>query len=567
MSTLLKSLALAPFHLGPDDIDWVRRTHDALPMEDRLRQLFVLALRDAAEDGGDSVLARRAGGYHRFPGTDLHKAWALSRRALIESEIPPLLTADLEGGAYSLAFGTPLPNPLGLAAVNDVQASNAITRIIAAEGRAIGIDWSFSPVLDINDAWQSAIVGTRSFGSDQATITEQAVAHVRTLQAAGMAATAKHWPGEGFDARDQHLVTTINPLDVPTWEARFGAIYRAVIEAGVMSVMSAHIAQPAWARHLRPHEAELEAYRPASVSAALNIDLLRGQLGFNGLIVSDATSMGGLTSWAARARVVPEIIQNGCDMFLFSRQPERDFGFMLAGLRDGRLSEARVDEAVTRVLGLKAALGLHRRSIEQRLPSLDEARAVLGCEAHRTVARTVAERAITRVKDVRGLLPIQLQRHRRVLIVTDRERVQVAGSAPISLEPLLEELRVRGFEPRVHEGAMPTAPITPDEVDLLLYVLRQESMLTLSRLYLDWTQLHGDMLTAMERHWHEIPTLMVSFGHPYHLADAPRVPAYINAYSAVPPVQRALVRCLVGELPFQGGQPVDAFCGLPDARF
>ncbi len=563
----LQHLALAPFHLDETAIAWVRKTCDSLSLDERLRQLFVLALRDVADDGGAAVLAMRPGGVHRFAGTDAHAAWALSQRALATEGVPMIVTADLEGGAYGLPFGTAMPNPLGLAAVADLDASREVTRAIAAEGRALGIAWSFSPVIDINQAWQSAIVGTRSFGTDLVAIEAQAVAHVQAMQAAGIAATAKHWPGEGFDARDQHLVTTTNPLDIGAWEASFGRLYRALIGAGVMSVMSAHIAQPAWARHLQPGAQEREWYRPASVSAALNIGLLRGRLGFNGVIVSDATGMGGLTSWAAPEQYVPEVIANGCDVFLFSRHPERDLALLHAAVRDGRLSEARVEQALLRVLGLKAALGLHRQAPDERLPPWQQASATFAAPAHQALAEHVAQRSITLVKDVHGLLPITPQRHRRVLVVADRQRVQVPGSEAASLEPLLSGLRERGFEPRLHDAGVPMAQTTPQDADLLLYVLRQESMLTLSRLYLDWTQLHGDMMSAMARHWHAMPTLMVSFGHPYHLADAPRVPAYINAYSAIAPVQRALLRCLVGETPFVGGQPVDAFCGLADARF
>ncbi len=155
-----------------------------------------------------------------------------------------------------------------------------------------------------------------------------------------MAATAKHWPGEGYDDRDQHLLTTINPLEMAAWEASFGRLYRAAIGAGVMSVMSAHIALPAYLRGKGVAEG-VELYRPASVSRHLNEDLLRGDLGFRGLIVSDATPMAGLGSWSKRAEHLPELVSAGCDVILFSDDPDRDLGYLKAALADGRLSMRR----------------------------------------------------------------------------------------------------------------------------------------------------------------------------------------------------------------------------------
>jgi beta-N-acetylhexosaminidase len=449
-----------------------------------------------------------------------------------------------------------------LAAAADPILSAEVVRAIAQEGRALGFNWSFTPAVDISAHIASAIVGTRSYGSHLDTIVEQAIAHVRAMQAQGLAATAKHWPGEGHDPRDQHLVTTINPLSMDDWQRSFGHIYRAIIDAGVMTVMSAHIALPAWAR-LRAPNAGLEACMPASLSSALNLGLLRGELGFNGVIVSDATLMAGLGSWADRATLVPQVIESGCDVFLFSRHEEQDIAHMAQGLRDGRLSEQRLEDAVTRILGLKAALGLHRKTIDERLPPLEAARAMIGAPSHQAAAQRAAAQSITLIKDVRSTLPLALAKHRRVVVIGESARSQVPGIKDNTVAPMLEGLRARGFDVRDYD---PANPPTPADTDLVLYLLTQESMLTVSRIYIDWRALQPGLLSTMERYWHDLPTVMVSFGHPYHLFDAPRVPTYINAYSAIEPVQRALVRKLLGDEPFTGSSPVDAFCGLPDAR-
>src|SRR5690606_4024428 len=194
-------------------------------------------------------------------------------------------------------------------------------------------------------------------------------------QANGVAATVKHWPGEGYDDRDQHLVTTVNPLSMAEWEQSFGRLYRKAIETGVMSVMSAHIALPAFIRAIDP-EAGAEAFRPASLSRLLNEDLLRRELGFNGLIVSDATPMAGLGDWGPRDMVLPELVIAGCDVILFSDDPNGDLMRLVKAVADGRLSQDRVDEAVTRVLALKAALGLHKEDYPE--PNIESARQVVG---------------------------------------------------------------------------------------------------------------------------------------------------------------------------------------------
>lgn len=560
--TVLDSLRHPPFSLDDAGIAWVQRTLASLRTDQKLRQLFNVALH--GEDAADvaRVAALGVGGVTRFVGPDFERSWAVARELVEGSQIPLLLSGDIEGGSIAMPFGTRLPNQLGLAATGSTALSAQAVDVLAAEARALGYNWTFTPVVDINAAFRSAIVATRSYGSQVDTILAHALGNVRAFQQAGIAATAKHWPGEGFDDRDQHLVTTQNPLDRATWDASFGRLYRELIEAGVMTVMSAHIGWPAYAR--QHGVAGLEACRPACVSRLLNKTLLRGELGFNGLIVSDASGMAGLGAWADRAEFVPEVIANGCDMLLFPNTFGDDFSHTLRALADGRLSEARIEEAATRVLGLKAALGLHRKTLDELVPPVEAARAVIRSPAHLAIERAASGASITLVKDVNGLLPLDPVRHRRVVLVTDPQRGGFALQEPLPLH-LPQWLSERGFEVRPFD---PADPPTPDNADLVLYLLAQESLLTQSHIYLDWNRLHGGGLrTAMRRYWHHLPCLLVSFGHPYYLYDAPRMPCLINAYSATLPVQHAVMERLLGEQPFTGISPVDASCGLPDAMY
>lgn len=554
-------LRAAPFGLDDAALGWVAATRARLSPQAKLRQLFNIGLHGDDPQAAQEAARLGLGGYTRFVGADFEAAWRATRTLLEAAEVPPLISGDLEGGAIAMPFGTRLPNQLGLAAAGDTALSQQAVQVLAREARALGYNWTFTPVVDLNVAFRSAIVATRSYGSDPATVLAQAQVNVGAFQSHGIAATAKHWPGEGFDDRDQHLVTTLNPLDRAQWEQTFGRIYRRLVDQGVMAVMSAHVAWPAYARE---HGAQgLEACRPASVSSLLNQRLLRGELGFNGLIVSDASGMGGLTAWAPRAQVVADLFNSGCDMLLFPSPFEADFAHLERAVGEGLVSEARIDEALLRVLGLKATLGLHRQSLDERLPPLAQARQVVRCAEHVEVERRASSASVTLVKDVQGLLPLSPGQHRRIVLVTDPERSGFAFQAPPPLH-LPRLLEARGFDVRAFD---PEQPPTPADTDLVLYLLAQESLLTRSHIYLDWTRMHGTFRTAMKRYWHDIPCALVSLGHPYYLYDAPRMPCVVNAYSATEPVQQAVLRKLLGEEPFTAGSPVDATCGLPDALY
>lgn len=545
-------LAQAPFNLDAQALAWVRERFAALSPDEKLRQLFNLLLRGADPDEVAQIRAFRPGGVTRHAGPDIAAERALIADLNAAAPVPLLISADLEGSRMSLPSGTEMPNPLALAAIDDLEVTAEVSRIMAEEARAIGINWSFTPVLDINAAFRSAIVATRGFGSDIDTIERHALTQMRVFQQHGVASAVKHWPGEGFDDRDQHLVTTINPLSMDDWEASFGRLYRDAIAAGVLSVMSAHIALPAFVRSLDP-DAGLEAFRPASISPLLNVELLRKRLGFNGLIVSDATPMAGLGAWSKRSEHLPEIISAGCDVILFSDDFDGDLAHLEAALADGRLSWARVDDAVIRQLGLKAAVGLHKPATTVGAPASAETRAY---------AEAVARRAPTLVKDVQNLLPLDPHKHKRVLVVSGGI---VFPFFPHPLPFLVPDLlRQKGFEVTLHDAA---TVVDGDKFDLVLYLFGDETLLTRGRIFLDWLALTGNFGKAMQRHWHDIPTLMISFGYPYLLYDAPRVPTYINAYSTTETMQRAVVEALLGNVPWNRHSPVDAFCGLEDARY
>jgi beta-N-acetylhexosaminidase len=545
-------LAAKPFKLDAAAIAWVRATLKMLTPDDKIRQLFNLRLRGNDPAAYGPARDFRPGGITVTPGPD----WAAHRAMVAEfnaaAPVPMLVSADLEGSRMSIAGGGEFPNPLALAAINDVALSTAIADAMAKEAHHVGINWSFTPVLDINEKFKSAIVATRGFGSDVATIEKHAVATMRAFQQNGIASAIKHWPGEGFDDRDQHLVTTVNPLSMEAWEQNFGRLYRAAIDAGALSVMAGHIALPSFIRQGNA-DAGVELYRPASLSRDLLNGLLRDKLGFNGLIVSDATGMAGLKSWSSRSQYLPELVAAGCDVILFADDADLDYSYVAAALDDGRLSWERVDEAITRQLALKAALGLHKPA--PALPAIDPA-------ANKRLAEDAARRAPTLVKDTQALLPLDPTRHKRVLVFsTGIVFPFFPHPVPFALP---EMLRAKGFDVTMAEKGV---WVNPRDYDLILYLFGEETLLTRGHIFLDWLRLNGDFVTSMQRYWTDVPTLMISFGYPYYLYDAPRAPTYINAYSTTDTMQRAVVEALLGNHAWNTNSPVDPFAGDEQARY
>ncbi len=535
----LHSLANSPFYLDARALRWVEKTKAALSLDQKLAQLLVVQSHDPCRENLDRLAALGLGGFYCRASSPLASLREITGYLQSRSAVPLLISGDLELGAeggIGGAEGTVFPNQMAVAAASDARVAARMARVAGREGRAAGFNWSFSPVADLALNFRNGLVNTRAFGDDAARVTQLVEAYVRALQAEGVAACAKHWPGDGWDDRNQHFVTTRNDCPFAQWDATYGRVYRAAIRAGVLSIMSAHIALPGFRG---------AGETPASLSRALNGRLLRERMKFRGLIVSDASTMGGITSLASRHEFVPRIIANGCDMLLFSDDLERDLHYIREAVRDGRLTPARIDEAVTRVLALKAALGLHRAARSPRPVSSRTRR------EHLRWARDCAERAVTLVKDEARLLPLSPRRHRRLLLIQEpNRRKPTDGSPELELE---HRLVAEGF--RVERFA-PDTDVHRDFYDVVIYAVAEEASKTRTTMELRWLDLQGGFPRAMDRFWHDVPTIFISFGTPFHLRDVPECPTFINAYSIAPAVQVAVVQALVGAIPFLGRSPV-----------
>jgi beta-N-acetylhexosaminidase len=534
------ALAQAPFHLSRPALRWVETTRARLTLEQKLAQLLVVQSIDASRENLDRFAALGIGGLFCRAGGPIASLRDAISHLQSHSRVPALICGDLELGTEGAigGIGTVFPNQMTVAATGHPRWAERMARIAAREGRAAGFNCSFSPVADLTMNRRNALVSTRSFGDDPATVARFVAAYVRTLQRGGVAACVKHWPGDGWDDRNQHFVTTRNGLPFAEWEQTYGRIYHSALRAGALAVMSAHIALPSFRG---------AGETPASLSSALNVRLLRQRFGFRGVIISDASTMGGITALAPRREFVPQIIANGCDLLLFSNDPELDLLFLREAVESRRLPIARVDEAVTRILALKAALRLWR---SHPLPPLLTPRRL---QLHQRWARDCAQRAVTLVKDEQHLLPLSPRRHRRVLLIQEWSRFQ---PKPTDYAPELQlerRLVAKGF--RVERFA-PDTDVHRDYYDVVIYAVAEEASKVRAYMDLRWLDLQGGFPRAMDRYWHEVPTVFISFGSPFHLHDVPACPTFINAYSLAPAVQDAVVLALVGAIPFRGHSPV-----------
>ena len=554
-----------PFYLTEEQVQWVESTYDSMSLEEKIGQLFcpIVFTKDEKELK-ELVETKHIGGmlYREGPGEELRQSHKILQDA---SRIPLLTASNLEyGGNGSAIEGTYYGREMLAAATGDVERAYQLGKVSCSEGAAVGVNWSFAPVVDLDLNYHNPITNVRTFGSNLQTVIDMGKAYIRGAKEEGVATSVKHFPGDGVDERDQHLVTSVNALSCKEWNESYGKIYKEMIEAGTLTVMAAHIALPAYEEYF--DQKPCERILPATLSENLLKKLLREQLGFNGLIVTDATPMVGFCSAMDRATAVPLSIENGCDMFLFNRNMEEDFRLMREGYEKGILSDARLEEAVKRILATKAAMHLPEKQEKGQLVPDASALDILNCETYDRWAKECADEGVTLVKDIQKLLPIDPKKHKRVLL-------ELMGDFPSNkrvCESFVRELEARGFEVTVYEPE--GFEVMEDSVesfksryDLIFYVgnIETASNKTVSRL--NWHTMFG-LGNNMPWMVHEMPALFVSVGNPYHLLDAPMIKTFVNGYCNSEYVIHAVVEKSCGDSEFKGKSPIDPFCGKLDLK-
>lgn len=565
------NLKAKPFYLTDEDIRWVETTLAGMTLEEKIAQLFCLIIRSSDQAYLDYLVHQVKPGGLMLRHMPASEAIAGNHFLQENSKIPLLLAANFERGGDGLAMeGTSLGTPMQVAATDDDSLAYRLGVVCGREGAAVGANWAFAPIIDIDFNFRNPITNIRTFGSDPARVRRMGVQFVKGLQENGLAASIKHFPGDGVDERDQHLVTSVNSLSCEEWDVSYGAAYRACIDAGAMTVMAGHIMQPAYSRKLNP-DIQDQDILPATLSYELITKLLKGQMGFNGLVVTDATTMAGMTIPMPRSQAVPQTIAAGCDIFLFTRNLEEDFGYMQQGIADGVITPERLNEALTNILALKAALNLHQKKAERRLvPTLAEALERLGTAEHKAWAVECADKAITLVKREEGVLPITAEKYKKVLLYDIESEQSYFEPAKITVadtfHKLLEQegFEVGRFNPHQGmEGMMQPYSTVTNQYNLILYLVRLATKSNQTVVRIEWAQPMGANVPIFMTF---VPTIFISVGNPYHLLDAPRVRTYINTYHSTDVVLQALVDKLMGRSDFKGKSPVDAFCGMWDTH-
>lgn len=577
-------LRAKPFYLNDAQIAWVEETYASMTLDEKIGQLFVLlkAVPGAEEGMIRGMLSQSHQGGLRWQGGDMPTVYQQNTTFQRLSKIPLLIAANCDdGGNGCLPNGTFIATAAECGAGEGTENAYHLGLVAGREASAIGCNWMFNPVVDVYKNWRNTIVNTRSFSSDPDKVLANARAYIRGVKGANpnMACTAKHFPGDGVEELDQHLALGVNNLEPEQWEASFGKVYRSLIDEGLEAIMVGHIALPAMSRKLRPGLSDAQIM-PATMAPELLTDLLRQDMGFNGVVITDATHMVGMTAMRRRSEAIPAAVAAGCDMILFANDVTEDIGFMKAALADGRLTEQRINDAVLRILGMKAHLNLNREDVIIPDPALMEQ---VGCAEHQAYSEQAADTCITLVKDTRRNLPIDPAQKKRVFLV-------YVGSAPVSKgwqgdpvkQVLIEELERAGFEvdacPSFHElevangvsfwnmvKMMDHSPRKGflENHDFALVVINVKGYAQENWVRVRWSCNH-----SMELPWYneEIPTIGMSLNYTNHLIDVPQMHTFIHAYAPTRAHIRAAIEKMVGKSEFKGHAEDYVFCGRWDTR-
>lgn len=570
-------LRAKPFSLSEEQIQWVENTLADMTLEEKIGQLFIVLNFQRDESHIRQLCEKYHIGGVRWQGGTPEEVYVQNQMFQQFSKVPVLIAANCEaGGNGAVGKGTMVASGAACAACSDDSTAHAMARVGGKEAAALGCNWTFAPVCDVLSNWRNTIVNTRAFGSDPDRIISLSKAYMEEMRNLGIACAAKHFPGDGSEERDQHLLMGCNDLSCEEWDATFGKVYRALIEDGLESIMVGQICQPAWQRRLNPALQDKDI-KPATLSPELLQGLLRDHLGFNGLIVTDASHMAGLLNAAPRKEAVPGVIAAGCDMLLFFNDPDEDIAYMRAGIENGTITAERLDDALHRILGLKAKVGLDHLQFPAR-----ENLSCIHCAEHQAAAAQAADASITLVKDTQHLLPIDpLQKKRVFLYFIESAPVTLADGPDPAKQRLIDELKSAGFEVTAPKDfyELEMQGHSPANRGLMMQKFAREPFKAKYDLVIMAVNIKGyaqqnNMRVAYSiGHSHEIPwtscevpTLCVSLNYTNHLYDLPMMKTFINAYGDTPEYLHALVEKITGKSSFRGTADDLVWCGRWDTR-
>lgn len=580
-----------PYYLSEEDCQWVKDTIANMSPEEKVGQLFFQLTASHDEEYLKELMEKyHLGGcrYNPAPGKAIQEQNRILQKY---AKVPVFIACNTEaGGDGACADGTHIGAGVKIAATDKEEYAFALGKMANEQAAAIGCNMAFAPVADILYNWENTEIVTRAFGGDAERVATMSKAYLNGAHTIpGFACAAKHFPGNGQDFRDAHIANNVNYFDVEKWDETYGHVYRTLIENDLDAIMGGHIMLPSYAKAINP-ELKDEDMMPATLSPEIMTGLLRDRLGFNGMVVTDASHMVAMTDRMKRSEMLPASINAGCDMFLFFNDPEEDFATMLGAYKTGIISEERMTEALTRILGLKAHLGLNKKSKEELVPQPETVEEVLQREEYKAMQKSISEDCITLVKyKDKDVLPMTPDRYKRIMIVHIKGAENsmsalmkmLGGGKGNPAEALKEKLCAKGFDAFIYESPldiMKKQIEAGEKPDLNIYfagknaiadfVSDMDLVITLCDVP-NGRPSFGMSKGGGEIPWYvfEVPVVVVGCGQPTMLADIPQARTYINTYDSKDTTLDALVEDLMnGEEAFKGTDPIDSFCGLFDAR-
>ena len=466
-----------------------------------------------------------------------------ARKTLAEyidnADIPILITSDFENGCGSMLKGlTPLPYLMSLGAADSEKLAYDYGKATALEARSVGANWSFSPVCDLNINKRNPLVNVRGLTDDVNLAIKLLPQVIKGMQDNGLAACAKHFPGDGLDYRDQHIVTTNNTLSFDEWKKKSGKVFEEVIKSGVYSVMSGHITLPSYQKEIFDNGMKL----PATLSHELIENLLKKEMGFDGVVVTDALGMGGFNGWYKTMDISQiESFKAGCDMMLWPS--ENYVKNMTEAIENGYIPMSRLDDAVTRILSMKEKMGLFKK--DNHAIALSEK----DREFVKNTQKNVAEKSVTLMRDDADIFPLTTEKFKKIAVIPITHHIPAFDEGKL-LADLLGE---KGFDVQyLKDGIKKTET---DGYDLILYALFSRPFRPIGFLDFHSTEAQKvaiSLQTAVDK------TAVVSFGSPYFMNQYfERAKTFVNAYSMLSPSVKAFVSAATGETEFSSFSPVE----------
>ena len=582
-------LKVKPYCLSDEDIAWVQNTIAGMTDEEKVGQLFFQLTAGIDEEYLKNLMEKyHLGGcrYNNMPGMAVKMQNATLQKY---AKIPLFIACNTEtGGNGCCSDGTYIGSGIKIGATGKLEHAKALGKYSNEEAVSIGCNMAFAPVCDIHYNWENTEVVSRAFGNDHVRVAEMSKAYMEGAHEAGVACAAKHFPGNGQDFRDAHIANNLNSFGEAKWMETYGHVYKTLIDAGLDAVMGGHIMMREYMKEIKP-DIKDEELLPATLCPEIMTGLLRDKLGFNVMVVTDASHMVAMTDRMTRKEMLPASINAGCDMFLFFNDPDEDFATMLDAYKTGKISEERMTEALTRILGLKAHMGLHKQEtlVDMTAP------VTLGKEEAKAAEAAISRDSVTLVKyKDADVLPLTPEKYKRIMIVYVKGAagpmdalVQMAmggaGAKKNPAEDLRDRLIEKGFDAFIYESPIDQIKkqiAAGEKPNLNIYfagknaiadfVSGQDLVITLCDV-MNGRPAFGLSKGGGEIPWYvfELPVVAISVNAPTMLADIPQVRTYINAYDSKPSTMDALVDNLIaGPDAFKGKDPIDSFCGLWDAK-